>query len=133
MITLGGVQLYNPNAEAGSSLVMQGEFEFSGVRAVVEYAKAGNPLIWEGLFGGRPIDLVGDTNAGWLLRSTLLQLKTMAAVPGATYTLDYNGTISTVRFRQEDQPVISGEMITPVQNPDSDDAYNNIRIKLMEV
>jgi hypothetical protein len=45
----------------------------------------------------------------------------------------YAGISLSVRFRNEDQPVIEAEPVQPVVDDDDPDWYNNVRIKLMRL
>lgn len=114
-------------------LVIDGEFGFSGVEAAVEKSLGGVPVIWEGETSGRPIDLTGTEENGWLTRNTLLALLSRASVIGATYVLAYEADSYTVRFRNEDSPAISATPVMPTPEVESGDFYNNVKIKLMEV
>ncbi len=87
-------------------LVIDNEFGHSDIRSTVLFALGGSPLIFEQSMGGKEIDLVGTVDSGWISRSDLSSLHALATVPRATYTLSYEGSESTVRFRNEDQPVI---------------------------
>ena len=118
-----------------TGLVIESDVAPVGVRATVEKTLSGRAVIWEcAEHGGRNIDLVGGSDYGWLLRSALVSLQSMAAVPGATYTLTLSdASTKTVRFRNEDKPAIEAAPIIPRPNPEGTDYYNNIKIKLMEV
>jgi len=124
-ITLGGVDL--------PDLLIENEFGFPGVDSRVEFSLGGTPIIWEQEMTGKPIDLRGTTDTGWITRSVLQSLYALAAVPGATYTLDYEGTIYTVRFRNEDRPVLAAKPAVGRPNQDTTDYYSDVSIKLMEV
>lgn len=124
-ITLAGITL--------PDLVLQDEYAQAGVRSVVEFSLGGRPIIWEDLQYGKTIDLIGDAETGWIDRTTLEALKTIANVPLQEFILDYEGDLKSVRFRHEDPPVISAIPILPRPNHSSVDWYANIRIKLMEV
>lgn len=114
-------------------LVIDGEFEFTGVRAEVAHSLGGTPIVWEDSIQGKPLDLVGTRDEGWIDRTTLLALQALAGVAGATYTLTYESDTYNVRFRHEDVPAIEAFPIIPRPNPDGTDWYSNVRIKLMEV
>lgn len=124
-ITLAGITL--------PDLVIEDEYAQAGVRSVVEFSLGGRPIIWEDEKFGRTIDLVGGNDTGWIERSTLEQLKALANVPLQEFVLDYEGETKSVRFRQEDPPVISALPILPRPNHVDGDWYANVRIKLMEV
>ena len=125
MILLGGIEL--------PDLVWEGEFEFTGVAASVDFSLGGTPMVWEGAREGRPIDLVGGEDTAWISRSALESLKALAAVPLGVHTLDFEGTAYMVRFRHEEPPVISAEQVLPSPEADASDRFMNLRIRLMEV
>lgn len=114
-------------------LLMDNEFGWNGVQAVVEMSLGGRPIVWEGSASGKEIDLVGGSDWGWMDRTTLLALQALASVPQATYTLSYEGASYTVRFRHEDNPTIEAEPIIPRPNPSGTDWFRNVTIRLMEV
>lgn len=116
-----------------TGLVIENEFSKQLIDSDVEYSLDGRPIIWEQeIPSGKAFDLIGTDDSGWLQRSVLNSLQTLAAVPNSSYTLRYEGELKTVRFRNEDQPVISADLIIDRSNPDDTDWYNNVRIKLME-
>jgi hypothetical protein len=117
-----------------SGLIIQGDIAPLGVRATVERTLSGGVVIWEQPEqAGRSFDLDGGSDFGWLTRSVLLQLRAIASVPNATYTLIHEGVTQTVRFRNEDAPAISADPLVARPNPASTDYYNNVKIKLMGV
>ena len=124
-ISLGGVAL--------PDLIIDGEFEWTGVAAQVDTALSGNPIVWEHALSGRSIDLVGEDDTAWIARSVLVSLQALAAVVNGTYALVYESDNYTVRFRHEDAPAIYAEPIIPRPNQAGTDWYNRVRIKLMVV
>lgn len=124
-IQLGGVDL--------PDLVIDAEYAQVNVASVVEFSLGGTPLIWEDNRFGNELDLVGGEDFGWIDRDTMEQLLALSSVPNNTYTLDFEGDIKVVRFRNESPPAISADPIIPRPNHDGSDWYNNVRIKLMEV
>lgn len=123
-ISLGGITL--PDLEWEKDAV------WSGVRASVVYTLGGVPVVWEQSVQGRPIDLIGADDYGWIDRATLLQVTALASIPNTSYTLVFEGVSYTVRFRNE-EGAIEAEPIIPRSNHASGDYYNNVRIRLMEV
>ena len=123
-ITLDGINL--------PDLVKEAEFDWTGIESVVEKSLSGDPIVWERTVAGKPIDLVGGPDNAWLNRATLISLRDRAGVAGAIYVLNYEGEITNVRFRNEDAPAIEATPVKPSPETESDDNYNNVRIKLME-
>jgi hypothetical protein len=104
------------------------------VKAVTETAMDGTPIIWEqSSVGGTLIDLLGGNDSGWIDKSTLDSLWALASVARAVYSLVYEGTTYTVRFRHENHPVIEADPVVGRPNPEGTDNYNNVWLKLMEV
>ena len=125
-IFLGGVEL--------PDLVNADEWSAARVAAVVERSVINTPIVFEGEQStGQPITLVGGDDTAWITRQTLLAIKALADVPGATYTLSYEGVATVVRFRNEDPPAVFAEPLVPRPNAASTDYYRNVTIKLMEV
>lgn len=114
-------------------LVIDNEFSNLKIRAEEEKSLSGRSIIWEQSTSFKPIDLIGGDDFGWISRTDLLQVQAFAEVAGATYTLNYEGTIYTVRFRNEDAPAIETDLVVPRSNPEGGDWYHNLRIKLMEI
>ena len=123
-ITLGGVTL--------PDLTIEQEYGWTGVEAAVDMSVGGAPIVWERLISGRPLDLAGGEDTGWILRSVLDSLKALAAVPRATYTLAYEGETYTARFRHE-EGAIEAAPVVPRPNQASGDYYRNVRIRLMVI
>jgi len=105
----------------------------TGIQTVSEISSAGSQIIYE-----RPIlffqsDLLGGADFGWLTLSVMESLQVLAKVIGASYVLNYEGTLTNVRFRTEEPPVVYGEKLINRSNQITSDYYNNIVLKLMEV
>lgn len=124
-ITLGGISL-------SDDLILEDDIGDPQIDAVMETSDWGTPIVYEKERSFRHLDLIGDSDRGWTARSTLVNLKALVTV-GAEYTLSYEGTEYTVRFRTEELPVIEATPIIKRPNVADGDWYNNIRIKLMEV
>jgi hypothetical protein len=115
-------------------LVISDDMSPFGVLATTAPTLAGGMVIWEQRqTAGRQINLVGGADFGWLARSVLKSLKAMAAIPGASYSLQTSVGNYTVRFRNEEPPAIAASPIVERPNPEDADWYNNVQIKLMEV
>jgi hypothetical protein len=117
--------------ELAKDLIVEDEFNWTGVESVVDMSVGGVPIIWESEKTGQPMDLVGGEKFGWLLRGVLKDVHALACVPRATYTLILGGESMTVRFRHEDEPVIEAEPMQPTPDVEDTDRYKNVRIKLM--
>lgn len=126
MITLGGISLSN-------DMYLEPVHGWTGVAASVERSLGGNLIIWESeVEGGESFDLVCLENMGWIPYSVLLQIKVLASVVGASYTLVYRTETFTVRFRNEDSPVLEMTPIIPRKEL-TDDSYSYFygKIKLL--
>ena len=117
-----------------AGLVWADELGWSGIVCEAAPAINGNLIVQQApLSGGRPITLQGDAETGWLQRADLLALQALAAVPDASYTLSYNGSNHTVRFRHEDGEVIIAAPIVGRENAEAGDYYHQITLKLITV
>lgn len=125
MVSLDGIVL--------PGVLIDGEFSRPTVKSVVEYSLGGTPIVWEQQLMAKPLTLVGGPDFGWIQRSTLLALYSIANVPGSVYSLVYNGSEYKVRFMNEAPPVISAEPIVGRVNSDGLDYYHSLVIKLMEL
>ena len=114
-------------------LTIEDEFAFTGIGAETDLALDGTPLVSERARAGRPVDLVGSDQTGWIKRSVLKSIHTLAGAANAVYTLNYEGEISSVRFRNEEPPAVDAVPVVARPNPSDNDYYKNVRIKLMEV
>jgi len=124
-ITLGGIDI--------SGLTKVQEFSNLRIQTQREVTLGGRELIWSESVDFMPIFLKGTDTTGCLKRSIIQQLYDLANVIGAMYSLNYEGTISTVRFITENGNPITASPIGPRPNQQSEDYYNNISIMLMEV
>ena len=125
MIKLGDVIL-------PGDLTWPNYFEWSGISETVEKTLGGGVVIYGGETTGRNIDLTGGTDYGWITYEDLKTLVNMSAAPGATYELQNNGDIFTVRFRHENAPVLDFSPVTNMSGYDDYDYFYGT-IKLMEV
>lgn len=124
-ITLDGIDL--------PDLVIENEFQETKVKAVVAESLGGKAIIWETSRSMRSIDLIGGVDFGAIERSVLVSLRALADVVGASYTLVYESSTYTVRFRNEEAGAIDASPINPRPNHADTDWYNNVKIKLMVV
>ena len=107
---------------------------WTGVDARKSSTLTGRSIIWEqAIDGGQPITLSGGIDWGWITAGNLDDLYELAKIPGAYYELSYEGDLYTVRFRQEEPPVIDAVPVTGRPNEASTDQYCNLTIKLMVV
>ena len=129
MITLAGLELSDDLIwEARES-----DFGPSALSANSAVTLGGRMVVWErGRTGGRPIDLVGTMESGWITGSQLSQLAEWAATVGWRGLLVYESVSVMVRFRHEDPPVLDVSPLIPRPNSSSTDYYHG-RIKLAEV
>ena len=127
MITLGGIELPD-------DLIWDNEFSWIPVAGASARTLGGTLLSWSNSISkGRPIDLVANESRGWMTRSQIQSLYSMASVSGTTFELNYKTAIYNVRFRLEDQPVLEAvPLISSRVNFISSDLYTG-RIKLIEV
>jgi len=114
------------------NMVWQGRHNNLSIGAVTRRALDGTLVIHEAELGNQNIDLVAAQNSGWLTHAQVLALRNLAKSAGASYTLEYEGDIITVRFRHEDSPVLDVTPLIPRPNPQDSDYYYGT-IKLMEV
>ena len=125
MITLDGIELPN--------VLIDGEFPRPTVQSVVNYSLGGTAIVWEQPTQAKPLDLVGGSDFAWVKRSTLEALYNIAKQSGSVYSLNYNGTIYQVRFRNEDPPVIKATPIVGRVEQGLEDYYSDLVIKLLEL
>lgn len=78
----------------------------------------------------RPVTLIAQEDHGWLTRTQVEALITMAMVPDGQYELSYYGTIVPVRFDNENPPAVDMQPLILAANP-SADAYFAGTIKLI--
>lgn len=116
------------------NMIIENEFNWTGVRTAFNLTLGGTPIIWEQDFMGRALDLIsGETDADWITQNTLSSLQILASIAGATYTLNFEGTSMIVRFRNESPPVITAKPVVGRSKKVGYEYYNELRLKLMEV
>ena len=82
-----------------AGMIWEDEFDWSPAVATQEYSVTGALVIDAGTRqAGRPITLQGTDTQAWMPRSTMLQLATWAALPGAVLTLTVRGVARDVIF-----------------------------------
>lgn len=68
---------------------------------------AGNLVTFaQGLTLGRPITLEANEDQGWITFAEVLALEALAAVAGATYSLQIEAEFFAVQFRHVDPPAV---------------------------
>lgn len=93
----------------------------------------GAPVIFsQQLVAGENITLEARENRGWIRGSAYRQLKEMASVAGAIFTLEVNSETYQVMFRHHEAPALDLEPVTPRLNEQDNDIYTG-QIKLMTV
>ena len=122
---LGGVTL-------SPDLYWEKKIGNSGIDCQMVRARDNTPIVFEQSGGPQGFDLVGTENTGTMTGATIKAIQALAEAQRTTYTLIYNSVSTTVRFRNEDQPVIEHAPIGPREVMTDTDVYNGIRIKLME-
>ncbi len=111
MTYLGGLEL-------PADLVWENEFISPTVAATKEVTVSGDEVVFaQAVNTGTQIDLVAYEDGPWLSRSQVNALVAMAAVPDATYVLQYRGDTYEVRFRHEDAPAVEVMPLYAADNP----------------
>lgn len=97
-------------------MVWSDENDWVPVVKEIEYSTTGAMLVDVGVMqAGRPITLSAESDAGWIARSVLQQLRAMAADPLATYPLTLaDGRTFVVMFAGAGQPITA----VPVARPE---------------
>lgn len=117
MISIGGITL-------DSDMIWTDETNWNPVVSSAGRTIGGKQVVQEkALQGARPITLEGYEDSGWQKRSTVLALKALAAVPGATYSFIYESFSAMVRFRHEDGNSVDFTQLYGKVNPDGDFWY----------
>lgn len=100
-ITLGGVTL-NPSLQWVDrwryTSIAQSQLRTLGGSLVAVSAR---------LYEGIPVTLEASTDTGWLQKSVVDSLLTMADSLGSTYSLDFHGTVMTVMFDHASSPAVN--------------------------
>lgn len=120
-----------------ADLLRRDEYAYSPVRQAatptltgavwidVSVASAGEPIT---LAGGRE----GGNVFGTMTRAEFAALRALADVPGASYTLVWQGTPRTVVFRHNDTPALDAEPVTDYSDPsDADDVIPTIKMMVI--
>jgi len=114
-------------------LIWEDEFKFSPKNAIAERSIDGVMIVQTfDKIDGRPITLTGQSDYGWLKRSTDQTLHALEASGTFSFTVVIRGVSYTCRFRREESPALSFDPITNVNSPDADFWYYGT-IKLITV
>lgn len=120
-------------------LVFEDEYSYSLVNASVEATIGGGLVLQEfdALEKGRPITLISTESQGLQTKSKLDELKALADVSGATYTLTISSNsqsfTKTVRFRTELGVPIEAEPFHPRDGLHGDEILYRIKLYLMVI
>lgn len=125
MITLGGITL-------PEDMLITNLYAASKIDCTTRKTLGGRTVVYEAAaVGNLPIDLESSSDSGWITKSVLDQVVALV-VPGATYTLSYEGRSFTVRFRNEDSPALEFTPLIPRPNAEAGDYFYGV-IKLATV
>lgn len=104
-------------------LLWPNEFDWAPVQQAQRYSVTGSLIVESAArLAGRPITLEGGDNYAWLARSTLLALRTAAAIPGQTFSLLYAGVTRSVKFDHA-AGAITATPVIDYSDPGADDVY----------
>jgi hypothetical protein len=119
LVTLGGIDLPD-------DIIWTDEFDFQPVAQSVTRTIAGNHVEFnQALVLGRPITLEASETQGWLTKTQVDALQTLAATPGATYTLDIGAQTFTVAFRHDEDAFDPQPFLQRI-DPDAGDFFSAI-------
>ncbi len=126
MNTLEGIPL-------PSSLQWSDEYSSSKVTQTMKRTLDGGVVVYYGPnMAGLPITLESTSESGWVQKSVLDQLHTIANSPGGIYTLSLRGVSYQVMFRHQDGVALEAAPLIPVNSPGATDYYT-VKIRLMTV
>ncbi len=120
-------------------LVFEDEYGYSLINASVEKTLGGGVSIQEfqAIEKGRPVTLVSTETQGLQSKSTVDDLKALADVSGATYTLTISSNSQTftrtIRFRTELGPPIEAQPFFQRDGLHSDNILYKVRLYLMVI
>ena len=110
------------------------EFDWNPVMQSTDRSLTGAMLVQEqGKLYGRPIELSGGSEAGWVSRSTVVDLLALSKIANKvmTLTLPDLREYSVIFDRQSGSPIES-QQIMPFAYPDDDHHYR-LTIRLMTI
>lgn len=102
------------------------------IAAETAWTLGGKLIRWEKQRKAVDIDLISGEDWGWISRATLDAVAATIA-PGASFGLNYHGTVMTVEWRTHDQPCLEWEEARPIRGSDVDaaDQIAELRMKLI--
>ena len=125
-ITLGGVVL-------SEHMIWEDEDTYSTVASTFTRTLAGNILVRDQALNlGRSITLVAQEDQGWLTKTQMDAVRTLANVAGGVYSLVIELQSFQVKFRHHEPPAFAADALIKRNNPDPGDYYT-CTIKLMTV
>ena len=124
------ITLTHPTAGPGATpmsvtlptdLIWTNEFGWAQIEQAAAYTTTGALILdqWTKQ-AGRPMELRGEVDYGWILRGPLETLDAWVRQAGVQYTLNRNGQRMTVVF---DRPGLEATPIVPYADPEPSDAY----------
>ncbi len=119
IVTLGGVDLPD-------DIIWQDEFDFQPVGQSITRTIAGNHVEFnQALVLAQPITLEASETQGWLTKTQVDAVQTLAATPGATYTLVIGAQTFTVAFRHN-EGAFDPQPFVPRIDPEAGDFFSAI-------
>lgn len=126
VLTLGGVDL-------NASMIWTDREQTQGVAQTTDRTLGGALIVYsQALSLGGDITLVAGEDSGWLTKFQVDEIKGLAAIAGATYTLDIDTSTFDVIFRHHEAPAVDFTPLISRLNPGIDDYYIGT-IKLTKV
>lgn len=93
-----------------SGLYIEEEYKWVGIGQSIRYGLAGNPVVTENYRTGKPLTIIAQEDRGWLTKTTVLALRTLASAINTTYILSLLNDSSvvenrTVMFKRDSYPL----------------------------
>jgi len=126
ILTLGGVEL-NPNMVWRDRAITQGV-----AQRVIRTLAGGLVVFTQQLTAGAEVTLSATNDQGWLTKVQVDQVRALAEIPGAQYTLSIGAESLNVMFRHSDPPAFDAALLIERLNPVPGDYYT-VNIKLLTV
>ena len=83
------------------------------IQAMATTLGGGTAVFSQTRIDGRPVTLEAEDGITWLDQETVDAIQTMAAQPGASFTLTWEDEAFTVMFRHHDPPAVSLNPLWP--------------------